>query len=77
MTRFMPACLEADQMVIAGQAVAGGGVPLQVEDPATEEVFATVPTADADQVETAIATARTSFDAGVWADLPRSERLAA
>jgi aldehyde dehydrogenase (NAD+) len=73
----MPACLEADQMVIAGQAVAGGGVPLQVEDPATEEVFATVPTADADQVETAIATARTSFDAGVWADLPRSERLAA
>lgn len=66
---------EANELVIAGRAVAGGGTPLQVEDPATEELFTCVPTVDADQVETAIATARTSFDTGLWANQPTDERL--
>lgn len=71
----MVACFQADELVLAGQAMPGGGTPLEVENPATEEVFTSVPTADAHQIETAIASARTSFDAGVWANQPRAERL--
>jgi acyl-CoA reductase-like NAD-dependent aldehyde dehydrogenase len=67
---------EIDQLVIAGQTVAGGGTRLSVENPATEQVFTHVPTVDAGQVETAIASARTSFDTGVWANMARSRRLA-
>jgi aldehyde dehydrogenase (NAD+) len=72
----MASIFEADQLVIAGRSVAGGGAPLEVEDPATEEVFTSVPTAGAEQVETAIASARSSFDAGVWANQSRQDRLA-
>ncbi|MGV0806547.1 aldehyde dehydrogenase family protein [Mycolicibacterium setense] len=64
----------ADQLLINGEAVLGRGPGLAVENPATEEVFATVPTADAGQVEAAITSARTSFDRGVWADLPVAQR---
>src|SRR5882757_3088034 len=62
-------------LLIGGRAVPGGGAPLLVENPATEEVFTSVLTADADQVETAIDTARTSFDTGLWPDRPLTERL--
>src|ERR1700712_4276801 len=72
----MAPTFEADRLLINGRAVPGGGAPLQVEDPATEEVFTSVPTADAHQVEAAIAAARESFDTGVWADQSRDDRLA-
>jgi aldehyde dehydrogenase (NAD+) len=66
---------ETDRLLIGGRGVAGGGAVLAVEDPATEEVFTTVPTADAEQVESAIASARLSFDSGLWADRPVGERV--
>lgn len=71
----MGSFFEADELVLAGQAVRGGGKPMLVEDPATEEAFTSVPTADATQVQTAIATARTSFDTGIWANQSRHSRL--
>ncbi|OBF60461.1 aldehyde dehydrogenase [Mycobacterium sp. 852002-51971_SCH5477799-a] len=67
--------LEVDRLLLDGRAVAGDGVALPVEDPATEEILTTVATASADQVEMAIAAARRSFDCGVWADRSVSERL--
>jgi aldehyde dehydrogenase (NAD+) len=66
---------DTDRLLIGGRAVPGAGERLAVENPATEEVFATVPTADAEQVETAIASARLSFDSGVWADRSVNERV--
>lgn len=67
---------ETDRLLIDGNLVAGGGgQPLPVENPATEEVFTTAPTTDAAQVEAAIAAARRSFDAGVWATRTVDERV--
>ena len=44
------AWFETDQLVIAGKTVAGRGMPLPVENPATEQVFTHAPTVDAEQV---------------------------
>jgi aldehyde dehydrogenase (NAD+) len=66
---------DVDRLLIGGQAVSGGGARMPVENPATEETFTTVPTADAEQIEQAIAAARRSFDSGVWANRPVSERI--
>ncbi|WIM88079.1 aldehyde dehydrogenase family protein [Candidatus Mycobacterium wuenschmannii] len=66
----------SEHLVIGGRQVPGEGAPLPVENPATEEVFTTAPTVSAAQVETAIASARRSFDTGVWASQSRSARLA-
>jgi len=66
---------EADRLFIAGCALPGGGAALGVENPATEEVFTSVPTADPEQVEMALAAARLSFDSGVWASRPVAERV--
>ncbi|MEB4209573.1 aldehyde dehydrogenase family protein [Mycobacterium sp. 94-17] len=63
-----------DRLLIDGDAVLGAGDPLPVENPATEEVFTTAPTCDAGQVETVIASARRSFDSGVWANQSLAER---
>jgi aldehyde dehydrogenase (NAD+) len=48
---------------------------LDVEDPATEEVFASVPTADLAQVDAAIGAAHRAFESGVWANTPGHERV--
>ncbi|SHN75752.1 aldehyde dehydrogenase family protein [Cryptosporangium aurantiacum] len=68
--------LTADRLWIGGESVPGRGAPLPVEDPTTEETFTTVPTADAGQVEAAIAGAYDAFESGVWATLPVPERVA-
>jgi aldehyde dehydrogenase (NAD+) len=69
--------LVAERLLIGGELVAGRGAPLPVEDPATEEVFTTVPTADATQVETAIASAYETYESRVWTSVPLAERVAA
>lgn len=45
-------------------------------DPATEQEFAQVAAATGEDVDLAVRAARRSFDAGVWADLPASDRAA-
>ena len=53
------------QMHINGEWVASaGGKTLPVYDPSTEEVIATVPDANAADVDRAVAAARAAFDSG-------------
>ncbi len=59
-------------MLIAGELVAGEGPALDVEDPAREEILATVHTASAEQADAAIAAAREA--AAGWGREPAAER---
>ena len=67
--------LVSDQLFIDGRFVDGAGARLDVEDPATEEVFTSVPTADLAQVDAAIGAAHRAFESGSWARMPVSERV--
>jgi acyl-CoA reductase-like NAD-dependent aldehyde dehydrogenase len=60
------------RLLIGGEQVAGEGQPLEVENPATEEVLATVGSASPDQVDAAVGAAREA--APVWASTPALER---
>jgi betaine-aldehyde dehydrogenase len=60
------------RMLIGGELVAGTGPALEVENPATEEILATVPSAAPQEVDAAIAAAREA--ARGWADTPAGER---
>ncbi|MFV8817943.1 aldehyde dehydrogenase family protein [Haliea sp. E17] len=62
---------------IHGERVAGKGAEIAVEDPSTGEVFERFPGLDAAQVASAIASARSAYDSGVWSDLPAKDRAAA
>lgn len=46
----------------------------EIIDPATATVITTVAEMGAAEVDAAVATAKAAFSAGVWADMPRSER---
>ncbi len=62
--------------VIAGQAVGGdGGSRIDVVNPATEQVIASVPAGTADDVDAAVAAARAAFPG--WSAVPVEERAAA
>ena len=54
----------------------GHGTVLEVENPATEEVFARVEQASIDDAHQAISAARHAFDEGPWPRLPDTERQA-
>jgi aldehyde dehydrogenase (NAD+) len=54
-----------------------GGEPFPVENPADESVVTELAATPLDEVRRAIAEARRSFDEGVWAGLPASERARA
>jgi len=60
------------RLLIAGEQVEGLGERLAVENPATEETVAEVGAASAEQVDAAIAAARTA--ARGWGELPAAER---
>lgn len=64
------------RLYIDGAFVEGRGRIVEVEDPATEEVFASVAGADAAQVEGAIAAAHGAFVDRRWAGVPGAERVA-
>ncbi len=72
----MVALVEPRQPFIDGKYVAGDGSPLAVENPATEVTIAEVETASTAQIEQAIGAARRTFDDGVWANAPASQRAA-
>lgn len=64
-----------DDLFIGGQWVrASSPARTEVVDPATEEVWGSVPDADAQDVDATVAAARTAFDSGVWSRLRPSER---
>ncbi|MDC0720427.1 aldehyde dehydrogenase family protein [Nannocystis bainbridge] len=53
--------------VIDGRVVPStGGATLPVEDPATGEIFATIPAGGAEDIDRAVRAARASFVAGAW-----------
>jgi len=58
---------------IDGEFVDGGGEPLKTLNPATEEVLAEVGTADAADVDRAVAAARRAYEQ-VWGPMPGAER---
>ena len=60
------------RLLIAGEQVPGDGAPLEVENPATEETIATVGTPSSEQLDAAIASARSAFPG--WAATPAVER---
>jgi acyl-CoA reductase-like NAD-dependent aldehyde dehydrogenase len=60
---------------IGGEWVdAASGGTFDVVNPATEEVFATVPSAGREDAQRAIAAAREAFDSGVWSGMEPEER---
>jgi acyl-CoA reductase-like NAD-dependent aldehyde dehydrogenase len=72
----MGAIVEARQSFIDGKYVTGDGPALAVENPATEAIIAEVESASLEQIEQAIGAARRTFDDGVWANVPASQRSA-
>lgn len=64
--------MSENRLLIAGEAVAGEGEPLAVENPYTTATIATVGTASADQLDAAVAAARAAFVD--WSRTPALER---
>src|ERR687894_1786669 len=60
------------RLLIGGEQVEGGGAPLAVENPATEETVAEVRGPSAEQLDAAVAGAREA--AGGWGSTPAVER---
>lgn len=64
-----------DDLFIDGQWVtASSSARTDVVDPATEEVWGSVPDANADDVAAAVSAARRAFDSGVWSGLTPTQR---
>jgi aldehyde dehydrogenase (NAD+) len=76
-TTGYPTQVEQLPLTIGGTFEEGAGTPLPVFNPATEEVIATVPSADADQTERAISAARQAFDNGPWGRCSAEKRSVA
>lgn len=59
-------------MLIDGEELVGEGTPVEVVNPATEEVFAEVTSATRSQIDAGVASARTTFKS--WKKMPAPER---
>jgi len=75
----MPAGVTADvktyQLFINGEwAASSSSATIPVHDPASEEVIAQVPDANADDVNRAVAAAKAAFEDGPWATTTPQER---
>lgn len=67
--------IETMKMLIGEETVAASsGKWLEITNPATEEVEARVPEADAQDVDRAVQAARTAFDKGPWTRISPTER---
>ncbi|MFT4201528.1 aldehyde dehydrogenase [Gordonia sp. (in: high G+C Gram-positive bacteria)] len=66
-----------DKFYIGGKWVAPAtGATFDVVSPATEEVIATVPKGAPEDIDRAVAAARTAFDSGPWPRMSLDERIA-
>jgi aldehyde dehydrogenase (NAD+) len=66
-----------DRLFIGGEWVAPAGTgKIEVINPSTEQVVATVPDSSAADVDRAVAAARTAFDEGPWPRMAPAERAA-
>ncbi len=73
-TTASPTSIDQVGLTIAGVGEPGEGPDLQVFNPATEELIATVGSADGRQTDRAIQAARTAFDEGPWSRFSPEER---
>ena len=65
------------RMLIDGKWVAArSGKTFPVEDPATEETIAHVPSGDKADVDLAVAAARRAFESGPWSRISPAEKIA-
>jgi aldehyde dehydrogenase (NAD+) len=55
-------------LVIDGRPTDGGGVRIDDFNPATEDLLSSIGSADASQIDSAVAAARTAFQDGSWVD---------
>jgi aldehyde dehydrogenase (NAD+) len=62
------------QQYVAGSFSDGGGAPLPVENPYTEQAFAEIARSTIDDVDRAVASARAAQDDGPWPTLSRRDR---
>lgn len=60
------------RLLIGGELVDGEGAAIEVENPATEEIVATLPSASAGQLDQAVTAAREAFPA--WSEMPAVDR---
>lgn len=60
------------RLLIGGELVDGEGAAIEVENPATEEIVATLPSASAEQLDQAVTAAREAFPA--WSEMPAVDR---
>jgi acyl-CoA reductase-like NAD-dependent aldehyde dehydrogenase len=61
-------------LLIGGREVDGNAPPIEVTNPATGRVFATVAGADASDVDAAVRVADETFRSGEWRDMPIHDR---
>jgi len=61
-------------MFIGGEWIAGRLPPLEVRDPATAQVIATVHAAGPDEADAAVHAARTAFESRAWRRMPPADR---
>lgn len=61
-------------LLIGGREVDGNAAPIEVTNPATGQVFATVAGADAGDVDAAVRVADETFRSGEWRDMPIQDR---
>lgn len=74
----MSGSFDRERFLIGGEWVAPGrGRWLEVEDPATEEVFARAPLGRREDARRALAAARAAFDEGPWPRLTPAQRAQA
>ncbi|MEQ8516449.1 MAG: aldehyde dehydrogenase family protein, partial [Chromatocurvus sp.] len=67
--------MEEYNMLIGGEWVtAVSGATLETRDPATGDILARVPAADAQDVDRAVCAARDAFRSGIWSRITPSER---
>ncbi len=67
-----------DHLFIGGASVApSSGTRIEVISPNTEEIFASVPAAEKEDIDRAVAAARTAFDEGPFPRWPVADRLEA
>lgn len=73
----LPAASLATGLRIGGEVLEGGAPPIEVVNPATGEVFATVASADAQDIDRAVRVADETFRSGVWSRMAIHDRAQA
>lgn len=67
---------DRDELIIGGERVKStSGEYIDVISPSTEKVIGRAPDSNAEDVDRAVKAARRSFDAGVWREVPISNRI--